>query len=54
MSKTQKTSSLDQRDSKEVHIPNDKTLQAMKEAMALEGEYTTLDELKREGDALSH
>ena len=38
----------------EAKIPNDETLKAMKEAMELDGEYVTLDELKREHESLSH
>jgi len=37
----------------EAKIPNEETLQAMREAMKLEGEYTTLEALKREHDTLS-
>jgi len=38
----------------EAKIPNEETLQAMKEAMELDGEYITLDDLKREHDAISN
>ena len=38
----------------EAKIPNDKTLKAMKEAMELDGEYITLDDLKREHESVSH
>ena len=38
----------------EAKIPNDETLKAMQEAMDLDGEYITLDELKREHESLSH
>ena len=38
----------------EAKIPNDETLKAMKEAMELDGEYITLDDLKREHESLSH
>ncbi len=38
----------------EAKIPNDETLKAMKEAMDLDGEYITLDDLKREHATLSH
>jgi len=38
----------------EAKIPNDKTLKAMKEAMELDGEYLTMDDLKREHESLSH
>ena len=38
----------------EAKIPNEETRKAMKEAMELDGEYITLDELKREHEALSH
>ena len=31
----------------EAKIPNEKTLQAMKEAMTLDGDYITLDDLKK-------
>ena len=38
----------------EAKIPNDKTVAAMKEALELEGEYVTLDDLKREHEAVSN
>jgi len=38
----------------EAKIPNDETLKAMKEGMELDGEYITLDDLKREHETLSH
>ena len=38
----------------EAKIPNEKTLTAMKEAMDLDGEYITLDDLKREHGSVSH
>ncbi len=38
----------------EAKIPNDATLKAMKEAMELDGEYITLDDLKREHESVSH
>ena len=38
----------------EAKIPNHETLKAMKEAMELEGEHITLEDLKREHEALSH
>jgi len=38
----------------EAKIPNDETLRAMKEAIELDGEYTTLEEMNREYDTLSH
>ena len=38
----------------EAKIPNDETLKAMKEAMELDGEYITLDNLKREHESLSN
>ncbi len=38
----------------EAKIPNNETLKAMKEAMELDGEYITIDELKREHESLSH
>ena len=38
----------------EAKIPNAETLKAMKEAMDLDGEYITLDALKREHEPLSH
>jgi len=38
----------------EAKIPNNETLKAMKEAMELEGEHITLEDLKREHEALSH
>ena len=38
----------------EAKIPNDETIKAMKEAMELDGEYVTLDVLKREHESLSH
>ena len=38
----------------EAKIPNDETLKAMKEAMELDGEYITLDDLKREHAAVSN
>ncbi len=37
----------------EAKIPNDETLKAMKEALELDGEYITLDDLKREHAAVS-
>ena len=38
----------------EAKIPNEETLKAMKEAMELDGEYITIDELKREHESVSH
>ena len=38
----------------EAKIPNEETLKAMKEAMELDGEYITLDDLKREHESVSH
>ena len=38
----------------EAKIPNDETLKAMKEAVELDGEYITLDDLKREHAAVSN
>ena len=38
----------------EAKIPNDETVKAMKEAMDLDGEFITLDELKRENAAFSN
>ncbi len=38
----------------EAKIPNDETLKAMREAMELDGEYITLDDLKREHESVSH
>ena len=38
----------------EAKIPNDKTIAAMKEALALDGEYISLEDLEREHDAVSH
>lgn len=38
----------------EAKIPNEETLKAMKEAMELDGEYITLDDLKREHEPVSH
>ena len=38
----------------EAKIPNEETLKAMKEAMELDGEYITLDDLKREHESLPH
>ncbi len=38
----------------EAKIPNKETLKAMKEAMELDGEYITLDDLKREHESISH
>jgi DNA-damage-inducible protein J len=38
----------------EAKIPNDETLKAMKEAMDLDGEYITLEDLKREHESISH
>ena len=38
----------------EAKIPNNETLKAMKEAMELDGEYITIDDLKREHESLSH
>ena len=35
-------------------IPNDETIKAMKEAMELDGEYITLDDLKKEHAAVSN
>ncbi len=37
----------------EAKIPNDETLKAMKEALELDGEYITFDDLKREHAAVS-
>jgi DNA-damage-inducible protein J len=34
-------------------IPNEETLKAMKEALELEGEYITLDDMKRDHGSLS-
>jgi DNA-damage-inducible protein J len=34
-------------------IPNEETLKAMKEALELEGEYITLDDMKRDHESLS-
>ena len=38
----------------EAKIPNKETLKAMKEAMELDGEYITLDNLKREHESISN
>ena len=38
----------------EAKIPNDKTIAAMKEALALDGEYITLEDLEREHATVSH
>ena len=38
----------------EAKIPNEETLKAMKEALELEGEYITLDDIKREHGSLSN
>jgi len=38
----------------EAKIPNDVTLRAMKEAMELDGEFVTVDDLKEEHEALSY
>ena len=38
----------------EAKIPNNETLKAMKEAMELDGEHITLDDLKREHESVSH
>ena len=38
----------------EAKIPNEETRKAMKEAMELDGDYITLDDLKREHASISH
>lgn len=38
----------------EAKIPNNETLKAMKEAIELDGEYITLDDLKREHESVSN
>jgi len=38
----------------EAKIPNEETLKAMKEAMELDGEYITIDDLKKEHASISN
>ena len=38
----------------EAKIPNNETLKAMKEAIDLDGEYISIEDLKKEHESLSH